>query len=445
MEVPGMNPFLKLILLLPASICLGMEQNHIQPMEIDSACCVDTQPHAQSEEQQFSFWPGLPNDVKKLIFYQAVNASTTLRELLRAKALVEKPNIAWLQEKQVKDKKQQIKQELIKEFKELLESIKLSPHKDIENNINAFKNLTALHCAVITNRLQLARKLIESSADVNLICKSSSMFPITPLNYACADGNLEMVKLLLQEGANINAKSAEWLQTPLMDACKGISYWTPFSTVKWEWFSPSEQQRLDIIELLLDNGASVQGESKETSRSGSDALSNFIINRKLPSNQMIEMVKRFISLGSNINSWVKVGGFPEEEPEHLTSLLAWTIRSSPHEIPTLLMNSGADVNRTDHQNWSDYYDYTGTSPLMHALDTRYDQVGRLVFNEAILRNLITKGANLEAKNKYNLTALDIARSCYNDIAVKIISEALEKQKHTRKIVDSDIDKLGFKK
>ena len=50
------------------------------------------------------------------------------------------------------------------------------------------------------------QKLIETGANVNV---SKNKGTGTPLHYACAQGQLEVVKLLLENGADVNAKNDE--------------------------------------------------------------------------------------------------------------------------------------------------------------------------------------------------------------------------------------------
>ncbi|MDP8255127.1 MAG: ankyrin repeat domain-containing protein [Candidatus Alcyoniella australis] len=69
----------------------------------------------------------------------------------------------------------------------------------------------ALHRAVGAGHLEIARELIAAGADVNV---RTGAFGWTPLHIAAAKGNDEMVGLLLDSGAEVNATD-ENQHTPL--------------------------------------------------------------------------------------------------------------------------------------------------------------------------------------------------------------------------------------
>jgi ankyrin repeat protein len=72
---------------------------------------------------------------------------------------------------------------------------------------------TPLHSAVAARRPEIARILLSNGADVNALDGVKS----TPLYAAAFGGQIEMVRLLLEHGADINAPGADGL-TPLMIA-----------------------------------------------------------------------------------------------------------------------------------------------------------------------------------------------------------------------------------
>jgi len=89
---------------------------------------------------------------------------------------------------------------------------------------------TALYEACLIGDLKIVQILIEHGADVNY----KSSFKHTPLFNACIRGNLEIAKLLLEKGAKINQQNNAWI-TPLISACS--------------------KRRYDVVKFLLDNNA----------------------------------------------------------------------------------------------------------------------------------------------------------------------------------------------
>ncbi|PHZ12613.1 ankyrin, partial [Rhizopus microsporus ATCC 52813] len=57
----------------------------------------------------------------------------------------------------------------------------------------------------------------------------------TPLHEAALRGQIDVIKLLIKHGADVNARGGEELDTPLHDA--------------------TENNHCDVVELLLENGA----------------------------------------------------------------------------------------------------------------------------------------------------------------------------------------------
>jgi ankyrin repeat protein len=97
-------------------------------------------------------------------------------------------------------------------------------------------NFTPLLHAVYKGHLNIARLLLDWGADVNAIENSMGL---SPLHEACSQGNLELTKLLLEYGADTNLKDKYWGMPAVVKAQqKGHTaivallsdediYWTP--------------------------------------------------------------------------------------------------------------------------------------------------------------------------------------------------------------------------
>ena len=99
---------------------------------------------------------------------------------------------------------------------------------------------TPLMLAAITNQLVWAQKLIDKGADVN-------QKGWTPLHYAATKGNIEMMRLLMEHHAYLDAESPNGT-TPLMMAAH---YGTPMATklLLEEGADPRLKNRLGINAL----------------------------------------------------------------------------------------------------------------------------------------------------------------------------------------------------
>ena len=99
---------------------------------------------------------------------------------------------------------------------------------------------TPLMLAAITNQLDWAQKLIERGADVN-------QKGWTPLHYAATKGNIEIMRLLIENHAYLDAESPNGT-TPLMMAAH---YGTPMATklLLEEGADPRIQNQLGINAL----------------------------------------------------------------------------------------------------------------------------------------------------------------------------------------------------
>ena len=76
---------------------------------------------------------------------------------------------------------------------------------------------TALRRAIMFNRTDVIKRLVDEGADVN---RQTRYTKDTPLHFAARDNKTEAVRLLLDNGADINLKNDN-NKTPLDEARKG--------------------------------------------------------------------------------------------------------------------------------------------------------------------------------------------------------------------------------
>ena len=114
-----------------------------------------------------------------------------------------------------------------------------------------FAGASALHLAVLKNNEEVARLLLENGADIEI--KARDEFEATPLIWAAYWGLYDMAKLLLEEGANVNATDS-YGSTPLV----GASVENPF--IDKDDVKGFIENREKIRALLKENGGTMNRE-----------------------------------------------------------------------------------------------------------------------------------------------------------------------------------------
>ncbi|XP_057319242.1 ankyrin-3-like [Microplitis mediator] len=219
-----------------------------------------------------------------------------------------------------------------------------------------------LHIAVGCQNKEIVKLLIKNNADVDFITESG----VTALGIAVEKESLELVKILLDTGANINPFSI----FPPLQIAVGC-------------------QNNEIVQLLIENKADVDF----TTKSGVTALSIAVENESL------ELVKTLLDAGANINPsssvpplhiavrcqkietvklLIKNNANVNFITESGVSALGIAVEIESFELVTILLNSGADINSSSDK---------GYSPLQHAI---------MKGNYRIAEYLINRGANINA-------------------------------------------------
>jgi len=212
---------------------------------------------------------------------------------------------------------------------------------------------TPLHIAEEYNNINIIKFLVANGADVNAIGR----FGNTPLYNAAINGHIEIVKYLVSQGADVNARNKAQLLCPV-----GIAIW---------------KANFEIAEFLVSKGAILETRPSFNSlRSSSKALDNAEVIRK---------INLLVSLGGDVNAKDNNVGF--------TALHAEVQRGGRSvEIFKCLISHGADVNAKDYQN---------DTPLHHAV--KWND------NVEVIRFLVSQGADVNAKNNEGYSPLSAAK------------------------------------
>ena len=215
------------------------------------------------------------------------------------------------------------------------------------------KSCSALFLACYHGAYEIAKILISNGANINAVDDSGE----TPLHKASAKGHLNIVKLLVNNGANVNAQAKDGCTPLYLSAC-------------------SRHQK--VSEFLLNCNVSIEED----------------IALMLGD---IELVRHYLTQGIDANSKLTKGYARGE------SWINQVVKLENNNLIKLLLNYGARVNEK-----------TGTfrlSPLHWAA-----KVG----NAAVVELLLGYGANANAVNINNQTPLFDSSRCHQSLVVDLL-------------------------
>src|SRR5688572_14526788 len=124
-------------------------------------------------------------------------------------------------------------------------SLKAMIAKGIDLNIDIlYDDHTLLFYATNEKKVDIVKILLEANVDVNKACPKTPdrRAGLTPLHSAAFNGNLEIVKLLVEKGANIEAELDFWNLTPI--------------------FMAIQNNKLNVIIYLIEKNANLSHKGK---------------------------------------------------------------------------------------------------------------------------------------------------------------------------------------
>lgn len=208
----------------------------------------------------------------------------------------------------------------------------------------------------------------------NLNCKPTLCFfevlnektEPTPLQAACKLGNQKIVKMLLENGADVNY--THWYRSdsqgsPLTNAAGSLS-----------------NERLQVIKLLIENGADINYQTA----TGDDVLS-CAVYASCERNDIIEIIEYLEQQGADV--------YKKYSESCNTLLHKACVRGDLLTIRYLVEDKGFDINGQNAD---------GDTPLIYFMRFASER------NKDALHFLIENGANKNIENKEGKTAYDYA-------------------------------------
>ena len=229
----------------------------------------------------------------------------------------------------------------------------------------------------------------------------------TPLMIAARD--IEKVRLLVERGADVNARAATGL-TAIMVAAR-------------------YRGNVEVVRFLLKNGARANAGKDPEVRNDTSALFLAVMAGD------VETVDVLAVAGARIGAKMKLlgrivtspllyatfagdsamveyligkGADPNEADDDGTSVLAWAAINNHAGTVEALLRRGAKVNHVDSR---------GMSPLLYAASIDYGDT-------FVIEKLIAAGADLKAKNKDGLTALDLAKNYRHEMIADLLARKI---------------------
>lgn len=274
---------------------------------------------------------------------------------------------------------------------------------------------TLLHFAVARQKNQLVEFLLESSEN-NLINVADDRHGLVPLHLACQcsfktfhevlmqseslyydyknveeHDPVEIVRMLLKKGSDANAKDS-FNRTPLFHVLETFNKMQPTRYgITQIMRSNLIRLRTELINVLLDFHARIDLADKD----GMTLLhhlsdSDMVFYEK----DKIKLAQQFLAMGADVNAKTR---------KNVTSLFL-SVRNKFSDLAKLYINSGADVNCA----CSYFNKFTPLHALPYYNEYNYEST-------YLLRQLLEHGADVNASETDNATALHIAIDCHGQV------------------------------
>lgn len=270
----------------------------------------------------------------------------------------------------------------IKKFKELIKRKSNVNTTDKDGN-------GILHCAIMTNNKIIVEECLKC---INIETRGYN--ENTPLITACYYDNLNIIKLLLDNKANINSKNKENF-SPLHIACGNGHFFTAKLLLenhadikaltidhRTSLHVAAHQNHNDIIELLLHYKAEIESRNK-------DGETPLMIASRCESFEALKLLHKNKASIDSIDKYYRA-------PIHLAAI------EGKIEIIAYLLQYGIFIDSVGDDNWT---------PLFYAIHNKQFELAQF---------LIDKGTNIYAKNQDGNTIFHVSARDNNIDALQFL-------------------------
>ena len=254
---------------------------------------------------------------------------------------------------------------------------------------------TALMRATYNGHRDVVQLLRERGADVNAKDKDGN----TTLSLAVRSGNIALVELLLKQGANMEATAGRFRVTALIEAA--LNGWDSIAVILLQAGASVSATNAKgksaltfaalnghegMVKILLDSGADLQ--SRED-----DGSTPFLV---AASRARVEIVKMLLAAGAKIDTRDFSGA----------TSLTWAARTGNRANMELLLDAGANIDSQDDD---------GDTAVMAMLTWAHRGACNCIFcfdlavKSDLVRVLVSRGANLSLKNTRGHSVIDLAK------------------------------------
>ena len=273
--------------------------------------------------------------------------------------------------------------------------------QEINNGEPALYGMAPLHVACLFDHLEVAHTLLESGADVELRVEKT-IAKETSLHIAAGHGNGQIVRVLLEKGADPNSIASNHVKTPLHVAASvghvQVVKYLLQGGAKREVQRPAELSRfgswctplhlacqkghLEIVKVLHQHGANIDAVSED--HRGISVLHKAVINHH------VDIIKYLISQGVTMNVFDRASF----SPLHMAAEHGYT------DIMDLLLKRGSEVDC--------FFSNPMHTPLMTSITSeQYDSMKTLLEEGAKVNGVLNDAAPLYQAIRYEPTNLPI--------------------------------------